>query len=324
MKLTLQVKTDEDFKKAIPSIVYFNHFKAIALHLDSCADRFGLKQLPFYNGLTVKNPDFQLNKCRQLLWNSWSTEHAFLFPKRLGNHEYYKYSLQWGFPQAYYSAYLNMIAFRESLEKTSENHEKAIKVFGTGVKDGHYPLAISFHASGLYKDFQYHNLPDFNGSLKDFNGVSAVVTDQDAQSQIACFLKSTRERNAMDKRERLEKANDKEFFSKSGQFLKTFRKMHWDRIYGKIPVTSVFNMLYRLRIKANYRDIETFLNADIAFSAFHENLAFIVDYLNAIHEAYFAKAVGIEKYRQILDGFPPELIEATARRRFIDVTSPLH
>jgi hypothetical protein len=316
MKITLGVKTEEDFKKAIPSIVYFNHFKAIRFHLESDDNRFNLRQVPYYGGLTCRNADFLVNQCRQLFWNSWSTEHAFLFPKRLGSHDYFKYSLQWGFPQAYYSVYLSMIAFRETQEKTSDNHEKAIKVFGTSVRDGHYPEAICFYASGLYESFSYHNLSNFAGSFKDFNSVASINGIGDAHTQIANFLKSTRERNAWDKRERLEKANDKEFFSKSGHFLKAFRKKHWDKIYGKIPVTSVMNMLYRLRIKANYRDIEAFLNADIAFEAFHENLAFIVDYLNFLHEAYFVKAVGKTSYEYILNGFRPELIEETALRRY--------
>lgn len=316
MALVLQVKTEEDFQKAIPSIVYFNHFKAIALHLSDCSDRTNLKAVTFYNGLKCNNPSFDPKKCRQLFWNSWSTEHAFLFPKRLANHEYYKYSLQWGFPQAYYSVYLNMIAFRETQEPTSDNHEKAIKVFGNSVKDGHYPKAICFYATGLYEEFAYHNLSEFNNSFKDFNGVAAVGDLKQAHQQMANFLKSTRERNAKDKRDRLERDNSREFLSKSGHFLKVFRKKHWDRIYGKIPVTTILNILYRLRIKANYRDIETFLNADIAFEPFHSNIALIVDYLNFLHEAYFAKAVGTETYEYILNGFRRELIEETAIARY--------
>lgn len=317
MKVHISVRTDEDFKKAIPSIVYFNHFNAIAFHLKNSEDRYELKKVQYFNMLRRQNAEFDLVKSRHLFWNSWSTEHAFLFARRLGDREYFKYSLQWGFPQVYYAAYLGMTAFRETQEKQSENHEKAIKVFGNSVKDGHYPMAISFYAAGLYENFTYQNLPNFLGSFEGFNSVAAFRDVKGAETQIANFLKTTRERNAMDKRDRLERANDHEFLSKSGQFLKRFRKNHWDKIYTKIPVTSIMNMLYRLRIKANYRDIETFLNADIAFHEFHDNLASILNYLSFIHEAYFAKALGSVRYEAILEEFPKrELIEDTAMSRY--------
>ena len=75
-------------------------------------------------------------------------------------------------------------------------------------------------------------------------------------------------------------------------------------------------MLYRLRIKANYRDIESFINADIDFKSFHSSLGELIYYLNFIHEGYIAKAIGIEKYEKILNNFPSHLSDDTAKERF--------
>lgn len=319
MALTLLAKSAEQFKKAIPSLVYFNHFAAIAFHIDCDDDRNKVKMVPFFTRIKLLNADFDITKCRQLLWNSWSTENAFLFAERLSNHEYYKFSLQWGFPQAYYSVYLNMAAFHETQGTNSEVHEKSIKIFGNSVKDGHYPRAICFHASGMHEEFKYLNLSSFTGFRTDFNGLSAITDLDGAHLQLATFLKSTRIKNAEDKRDRYKKDNNKDFRNKQGEFLKAFRKSHWDKIYGTIPVTSVLNLLYRLRIKANYRDIETFINADINFAAFHRNLASLVYYLNSLHECYTAKAIGKMEYIEILDSFPKELIRDTASKRFTEI-----
>ena len=83
------------------------------------------------------------------------------------------------------------------------------------------------------------------------------------------------------------------------------------------------HLLYRLRIKANYRDIDSFLNADINFQMFHESLTGIVSYLNFVHEAYIAKAIGIDRYTSIIENFPNHMFEENAHSRFENYISHL-
>ena len=97
---------------------------------------------------------------------------------------------------------------------------------------------------------------------------------------------------------------------------KTFKKEHWDIIYQNIPETSLLNLLYRLRIKANYHDIETFINADIDFKTFHEILGNIISYLNFVNEAYVHKAIGDKNYKVILDTFKGHIIDDKAESRY--------
>ena len=78
-----------------------------------------------------------------------------------------------------------------------------------------------------------------------------------------------------------------------------------------------------MRIKANYRDIESFINADIDFKTFHTSLGELIYYLNFIHEAYVAKAIGIEEYEKILNAFPGHLNKSTAINRFDEHIKPL-
>jgi hypothetical protein len=309
-------KFSDDEKKAIPSKVFFNHFYAIYYNIINNEDRFLLKKNPFFNELKIKNETFELEKCRKLLWNSWSTEYAFNLASKVENEDYYKYSFHWNFPQAYYSIYLAMTAFHETQGIANDKHEKSIKIFGNSVKDKHYPTAISFYTKGLHNEFEYINLPLFKSFPEGYSALAKIKNKEEAQLQIASFLKSTRIKNAKNKRIRAKTSNDRRFHNKKGIFTKAFRKNHWDLIYKTIPETTILNIIYRLRIKANYHDVETFVNADIDFKLFHECLAEIVYYLNFVHEAYVYKAIGKKAYEKILIDFNGHMDETKSKERF--------
>lgn len=309
-------RLEEKRQKAIPSKVFFNHFYAVNLHFQSNIDKYNLNKIPFFNSLTLKNPTLDIDVIRKLLWNSWSTEYAFQLGNQIDNDEYYKFSLHWNFPQAYYSVYLTMTAFHETQGVANEQHEKSIKIFGNSIKDNHYPKALSFYVSGLHNEFRYYGIDGFEHFPKDFNGLARVCSTDDAKNQIASFLKSTRKKIAENKREKLKSTRDIKFLNKKGLFTQKFSAEHWNHIYKTIPETTILNLLYRLRIKANYHDVESFINADIDFKTFHESLGGIIDYLNFIHEAYIVKVIGIRAYEEILNKFPHKMNTETALKRY--------
>lgn len=307
---------DEKRKKAIPSRVFFNHFFAVNFHIQSNTEKYILKKVPYFNSLKCQNINFNIDTCRKLLWNAWSTEYAYSLGTQINNLDYYKFALHWNFPQAYYSVYLIMTAFHETQGIANEQHEKSIKLFGNSAKGNHYPSALCFYANGLHEEFKYLGLNDFKTFPNNFTGLSRIDSLDEAQAQIALFLKSTRKKNAEHKRGKLEAANDKKFLNKKGEFRKSFLKEHWDIIYQSIPETTILNMMYRLRIKANYHDIESFMNADIDFKLFHECLGNIIDYINFVHEAYIVKVIGKKEYEDILNKFPNHLNKETSVKRY--------
>ena len=313
----------EQHAKSIPSRVFFNHFFATEYIIFSDENRYKLKKISYYNNLKLRNPNFNFEVVRKLLWNSWSTEYAYRIGEKIDNPEYYKFSLHWNFPQAYYSVYLSLTAFHETQGTANDQHEKSIKLFGNSIKDNHYPKAISFYSSGLKNEFEFTGFKTFNGFPKDNSVLGKVECLEDAEIQLATFLKTTRRKNAEDKKDRLKRQNDKRFHNAKKEFRKSLTKRHWDIIYATIPITSIFNLLYRLRIKANYRDIESFINADIDFKKFHSSLGELIYYLNFLHEAYIAKTIGINNYEKILTKFPSHLNEHTAIERFEKHIKPL-
>jgi hypothetical protein len=312
--LEYQKKQEEFFKKSIPAKVFFNHFEAANTFITHDDSKIDLRKIQFYNTLRLRNKEFDIDRCKKLFWNSWSTENAFHLT--IPDLEFYKFALHWHFPQAYYSIYLCMTAFHETQGIANDNHEKSIKLFGNSVKDGHYPKAISYYATGGYNDLTYYGLS--KTSNKEFNSISKINNIEDAEMQIASFLKSTRKQNAENKRERglKEFSKNKDFQNKDGELVKRFTKKHWDLIYNKIPETTLLNLIYRLRIKANYHDIETFINADLDFKKFHESIGKVISYLNFVHEAYFCKAVGIEEYEKIIKPFSGHVFDNLALKRF--------
>ncbi|WP_422005279.1 hypothetical protein [Roseivirga pacifica] len=307
-RLAALKERQEKAKKAIPSRVIYNHFFAINYHIQATNGLYELKKLKYYNEIKVKNDALDLTVCKKLLWNAWSTEEAFNLTSKVETDDFYKFALHWHFPQAYYSAYLAMTAFHETQGIANDNHEKSIKLFGNSVKDGHYPDSISFYANGLHEVFVYHGLELPKDFDKGFNGLSKIESLEEAQTQLAMFLKTTRVENAKNKRKRGEKelAKKKDFQNGKGQLVKAFRKKHWDLLYRTIPETTLLNILYRLRLKANYKDIETFMHADFDFKSFHQCLGNIISYLNFVHEAYLHKAIGNGPYLGILMPFKGE------------------
>lgn len=320
-----QIKAAHDKQqKAIPSKVYFNRFHAIAHHILADTNRYKLRPIQKFSQLKCENPEFNIEECRKLLWNCWSTEYAFRLSGLVDDPEFYRYALHWNFPQAYYSLYLSMTAYQYTQGVDSWEHEKSIKVFGNHVKDGHYPNSISFYATGLYKKTRVHELPLARKKLSEFEVLASIQSADDAQMAIKSFLKSTREQNAEHKRERLKRQNDKRFHTAKGTFTQRFTEDHWNILYRSIPVTSLMNIMYRLRIKANYRDIQTFMDAEgLNFKQFHESLATIVDYVNFVNEAYVCKAIGKEGYDSILNGFKAVEKQPLSKLRYLSHIQPL-
>jgi len=73
-----------------------------------------------------------------------------------------------------------------------------------------------------------------------------------------------------------------------------------------VPPTTLFDFLYRLRIRANYQEVDSFLVA-IRFrhtpSDFQKHLATICWHCLLVLEMLTVRQLGISKYNNILDGF---------------------
>ena len=169
---------------------------------------------------------------------------------------------------------------------------------------GYYPTAVSFYASGHLLDTKLHNLP-----LARLSSAGLQLADRapEAEAQIGQFLRTTRQQHARAVRRALQANPETALRNRGGQVLRRFGYEHWEKLTWRIGYTTVFDLLGRLQISGDQREIRRFTDADIDFALFHASLLNLVSYLNFVHEAYVARAVGTECYQRWLVALPDHL-----------------
>lgn len=311
---------DESWKKSIPAQVFLNHFFGISYHIDHLRDVHGLHQkVYFLNHRPLLNTK-DIEQIKKHLINAWSTEYALRSTAQLGDSNYLRNALHWTFPQAYYSVCEGLQAFLCTLGIASVNEEIIRREAGRLVVKGYYPHPVAFYAAGHYGDFKVHRLP-----LSDYKpSLTLVSKELEAQAQIGQFLRTTRKQRAKSVRQQVQANPTLALRSiRTGQIVEKFSQSHWNQLTWRFGYTTFFDLLGRLRISANHREIERFVDAEIDFKLFHYSLLTIVDYLNQIHESYIAKAMGIEEYKKWIGTLPTYLSKGFVEGRFLDKIQPL-
>jgi hypothetical protein len=311
---------DGTWKKSIPAMVFLNHFFAVSYHIQQSAEAYSLHNLVHFINFrpSLNAPDVE--QVKKHLLNCWSTEYALRATAELGNEQYLRNALHWTFPQAYYSIFAGIQAFLRTLGISGTHPELIRREVGRLVVRGFYPWPVSFYAAGHYGHFKIHRLP-----LSGFKpSLNLVTREQEAQGQIGQFLRTTRTIRAKAVRQLVQ--NDEELAlrsPKTGEILQRFSDSHWQQLTWRFGYTTYFDLLGRLKISANHREIERFVNAEIDFRLFHESLLHIVSYLNFVHECYIAKALGLDAYRQLVSELPAHLREGFVKERLTAKITPV-
>lgn len=214
-------------------------------------------------------------KIKKWLLNGWNTENLLKLTSEILERDENASALQWTFPQAYYSVYALAMAFFTAAGFTERSHTSVIKKFGELALAGHYPETISFAVTGTSKSLVYHNIsrPEAETALSFDPGDPESV-----DKHICQFLAATR-RISLE-----EKKPDFRFKTKRGQPKKRLSEADWERVAGSIGATSLLSLLYRKRIKANYRHIDTFAFSGVDSAKIHLNCLKVGTALNFIHE----------------------------------------
>jgi hypothetical protein len=239
---------------------------------------------------------------------------------KLGDEQYLRNALHWTFPQAYYSIFAGVQAFLQTLGITGNNEELIRREIGRLVVKGYYPQPVAFYAAGHYGDFKVHRLPlaAYKPSL------NLASKELEAQAQIGQFLRTTRRLRAQNIRQQVQNNPTTALRSKrTGEILHKFNASHWHQLTWRVGYTTFFDLLGRLKISANHREIERFVEAEIDFKLFHQSLLEIVNYLNGIHECYIAQAMGLETYQQMIAELPAHLANGFVKKRLEEKIIPV-
>jgi hypothetical protein len=315
-----QKQAEETWRKSIPAQVFLNYFFAINYHIQENDDATGgLQHLPFFRSHQAELTDTDVQAITRMLHSCWSTEYALRATAELGDEDYLRNALHWTFPQAYHTILSGLQAFLYTTGVRSNNPSLVRREVGRLVVRNAYPRPVSFYAAGAYGDFSIHRLP-----LAGYKaGLHIAGKEIDAQAQIGQFLRTTRKMKAQWTRQQVQANPNTALRSqKTGKVLDKWTASHWQQITWRLGYTTIFDLLGRLQISQTSREIERYVEAEIDFSLFHQSLLNIVSYLNGIHETYVAKAVGLERYEQMVNELPKHLQNSFVAERLRNRVEP--
>ncbi|MCC2547831.1 hypothetical protein LJY25_15380 [Hymenobacter sp. BT175] len=316
-----QKQAEETWRKSIPAQVFLNYFFAINYHIQENDDATGgLQHVPFFRAHEAELTEETVQAVTRQLHACWSTEYALRATAELGDEDYLRNALHWTFPQAYHSILSGLQAFLTTTGIRSSNPALLHREAGRLVVKNAYPRPVSFYAAGSYGDFSFHRLP-LAGYKAGLHIASKAI---DAQAQIGQFLRTTRKQKAQWTRQQVQANPNTALRSqKTGNVLDKWTAQHWQQITWRLGYTTIFDLLGRLRISQTSREIERYVEAEIDFKLFHQSLLNIVSYLNGIHESYVAKAMGVERYQQMVAELPKHLQHSFVEERLRTRIEPL-
>lgn len=268
--------------------------------------------LDFFKNRLEKAKNLKLEEVEKWLKNSWNTENVLIQNKSIIENTGQSFAMQWAFPQAYYSTFGSLLAHFKALGYTQESHTAVMKNFAVLVEQNKLPESVCFYCTGGKNNIGYINIAKPNDvASMDFDIDNIKTID----NHICQFLKSTREIKLDDM------AIDMKLKNKPGQKRKNLNSAKWQRVSEATGHTTIMDLLYRKRIKANYQDIETFSSTQFKGLEVLTNLSLVVGRLNLINETYIAKAVGLDAYNIMLNRHLKNVKNETVGARFETIKS---
>jgi hypothetical protein len=268
--------------------------------------------LDFFTNRLEKANNLNLQEVEKWLKNSWNTENVLIQNKSIIENTGQSFAMQWAFPQAYYSTFGSLLAHFKALGYTQESHTAVMKNFAVLAEQNKLPESVCFYCTGGKNNIGYVNITKPNDvASMDFDKENIKTID----NHICQFLKSTREIKLDDK------AIDMKLKNKPGQKRKNLNSAKWQRVSEATGHTTIMDLLYRKRIKANYQDIETFSSTQFKGLEVLTNLSSVVGRLNLINETYIAKAIGLDAYQNMLNRHLKKVKNETVEVRFETIKS---
>lgn len=279
-------------------------FAALAKRLGPHAVTADLRQL-LRNRRPVRGATCDEAVVNRWLINGWSTEQLLVTNSQYLSGDALRHSLHWAFPQAYYSVFAVTLAYFKAVGYTEVSHTAVIRKFGTEAEGRRYPQALACTANGTTLERTFLNLaPAPLETSITFHPDDGGTVD----GQIAQFLGATRDLDLQ------EKKKDIRILTATGTRKKAFTTPDWGRVSHALGPTSLLSLLYRKRIKANYRDIDSFLHDEINAEALYSHLLRIVGATNFVHEVFLACSMSCETLERVITNLPEGMSERPSSR----------
>jgi hypothetical protein len=253
---------------------------------------------PAYNKL-LETPNVNRYELAKLLRISWSTE--LLLRETIKYGELLPYAIPWSMVQGYYAVYLAIRSYFLALGRHVDTaHAVTLRTISgdlVGCK-GRFPSPWCCVLTGdpNVKNVTLVNIPcDPAAPITLGNPLFSPYTDDPCQ-HFGLFLKTTRQRQVKSNSLIWKKENKK----------KRLPRSEYLRLVQEYRATSIFDTLYRVRIRSNYLDIDSFAFSGAKIDDFYNlqvALCDVVYYTLMVFEVLIGKAVGKKMFRTFVDEF---------------------
>jgi len=268
--------------------------------------------------------DIDLDQLQRHLEIAWVSELELWLPAALGAGRALRVTNAWSPVHAYYATAMLLQAWFDAngMTGTADDHTAALRSISAQIKDRRlFPLPWSILCEGnahATTGCTYVHEPSAGACAGKVQVLSMPIGLPGAQSEAEFFarfgtwLRTTR-KSRLEKREEQWKRKEKK-----GRIDPQVRK----QFVASLHPTSLFDCLWRLRIRSNYRSVETYLVryvGDDEAERFHKALVTVTRATVCLLESYVARLIGAQNYGKIVQGFlshdPQGLAAQTVGRR---------
>ncbi len=282
LKTAIDTKPSDDDWAALTTV---NQFKALGIYAEHC--RTDHKSWCSYRESLRVRPIGKIDTARvkQQLVNSWNTERLLRATSTNFSGPGSGFVAQWAFPQAYYSTFNSTLASFATSGFTETSHTAVRKKVSELARRGALPSDLNVSANGGKKNGYAEGIcsscNDFNPLRLDSNNLEEV------KRHLISFFRSTRRMHLDDK-----KLDLKIRTKRGGTLKKSLNESDWEKVSNTLGRTSWLCLLYRKRIKSNYRDINTFLSDHFDTHAVLDGLVAFTDTFNLANEINIVNHLG--------------------------------
>ena len=248
-------------------------------------------------------PGIKTDDIKKLLFNAWNTELVLVLPATISP-DFVKYANHWSPVQAYYAVYLALQAyFRSSLEQTPKDHAATMNCVAEQIRSHNlFPPFWNVICEGAPtpQGAKYTDLPA-GITIKQINPLTTPAAN-DFWDWYGMLLRTTRKRQFEKK---LKEAGN-QFRTKKGTRRKRFTPQHKAQVLATLRPTTLFDFLYRVRIRSNYEDADTFILGTMTTAdaqEFNEALCLLTATTLFLLELHIAARLGSQEIRCTIDEF---------------------
>lgn len=258
---------------------------------------------------TKKNVDIE--KISKILRNAWYTE--FQLKNLSVTSDFAEFSLHWGQVYSYYACYLQIRAYLICQnQKVNPKHRTTLRHFAQELEKRRNLFPSPWNVM-CCDDPTKNKFINKKEPYVDSHQLSNIAK-QNPVDNFAKFLKTTRQKEIKRKCEEWKEDNNKR---KTPSAIKK-------KIIEDTPPTSIYDCLYRLRIRANYENADTFIFSTIPDNkamGFHKSLNNIVWISSLILETITAKYLSWKNYKPILEKYENMMSKKVNENELLDPKS---